>query len=94
MTLNSFAGLDRDQPIRSAVEPRWAIHTRLLWNRRRILMRLTGISFLASLAIAFAIPKEYKSTTSIMPPDQPNRSALMLAALAEHTGSSGALGSL
>ena len=94
MTLNSFAGLDRDQPIRSTVEPRWAIHTRLLWNRRRILMRLTGISFLASLAIAFAIPKEYKSTTSIMPPDQPNRSALMLAALAEHTGSSGALGSL
>lgn len=74
--------------------PRWVLHTRLLWDRRRFLTKVAGISLAVSLAIAFLIPKQYKSATSIMPPDQPSSSAMMLAALAGHMGSLGTLGSL
>jgi capsule polysaccharide export protein KpsE/RkpR len=48
---------------------------------------------LVSLGFAFIIPKQYKSSTSIMPPDQQGSSAMMLAALA-HSGGLGALGGL
>ena len=94
MAPNSYAGLDDAQPVRVAAEPRWVVHARLLWNRRRMLARLTGISFLVSLAIAFVIPKEYKSATRIMPPDEPISSEMMLAGLTAHAGSPGLLGSL
>ncbi len=105
MTPNaSFITLDRSEPLRAAPEPepepepslapRWVLHLRLLWERRRILARVAGISFLVSLAIAFLIPKQYKSATKIMPPDQTNSSAMMLAALAGHSSSLGALGGL
>ena len=90
----AFATHDRDDPIVLAPEPRWVLHARVLWTHRRMLAKVTGISFLISFAIAFAIPKQYKSTTSIMPPDQQSSSAMMLAALAGHLGSLGALGSL
>jgi hypothetical protein len=36
-------------------------------------------------SIAFTLSKRYKSSASIMPPDQQNSSALMLAALASHS---------
>jgi uncharacterized protein involved in exopolysaccharide biosynthesis len=98
------ASFDRTDPLRLASNldhgpipesaPRWVLHTRLLWNRRRLLAKVAGISLVVSLAIAFLIPKQYKSGTSIMPPDQPNSSAMMLAALAGHMGSLGTLGSL
>jgi uncharacterized protein involved in exopolysaccharide biosynthesis len=84
--------LDRDEAIHIAQEPRWAVRTLLLWKHRRTLARVTAISLVISLAISFAIPKRYKSTTSIMPPDQQNSGAMMLAALAGHSG--GAMGSL
>jgi uncharacterized protein involved in exopolysaccharide biosynthesis len=86
--------LDRLEPTRMLAEPRWVLHARLLWNRRRMLMRVTGISLLLGLGIAFTIPKQYKSTTSIMPPDQPGASSMLLAALAGHAGSLGALSTL
>jgi uncharacterized protein involved in exopolysaccharide biosynthesis len=77
-----------------APKPRWATRTHLLWEHRHMLARVTAIAFAASLAIAFLIPKQYKSTASIMPPDQQNSTAMMLAALVSHAGSLGALGSL
>jgi capsule polysaccharide export protein KpsE/RkpR len=51
---------------------------------------------LVSLGIAFALPKHYKSSASIMPPDQQGSGAMMLAALAGggHSEGLGALGSL
>lgn len=70
----------------------WAIRGMLLWQHRTMLARVTVISFIVSLVIAFLIPKEYKSTASIMPPDQNGSSAMMLAALFGHTGL-GSLGS-
>ncbi len=48
----------------------WANRTMLLWQHRRMLARVTAISLVVSLGIAFVIPKEYTATTSIMPPEQ------------------------
>jgi uncharacterized protein involved in exopolysaccharide biosynthesis len=59
-----------------------------------MLARVTAISLLISLGIAFAIPKRYKSTTSIMPPDEQGSSAMLMAALTAHLGSLGTLGGL
>jgi uncharacterized protein involved in exopolysaccharide biosynthesis len=72
----------------------WAIRASLLWQHRRILARVTAISLVAGLGIAFAIPKQYTSVTTIMPPDQQGSSAMLLAALAGRGSGLGALGSL
>ena len=80
----------------SRVEHRghWAWRALLLWNRRHLLARVIAISLAASLTIAFLIPKQYKSSASIMPPDEHGSRAMMLAALASRAGSLGALGGL
>ena len=80
----------------SRIEQRehWASRAMVLWSKRRYLARVTAISLAASLAIAFLIPKQYKSTASIMPPDEGGSKAMMLAALASRAGSLGALGGL
>ncbi|RRA49625.1 GumC family protein [Acidipila sp. EB88] len=72
----------------------WAVRAMLLWQHRRLLQRVAVISLVASLTIAFLIPKQYKATTSIMPPDQQSSGAMMLAALAGRGGGLGSLGSL
>jgi uncharacterized protein involved in exopolysaccharide biosynthesis len=77
-----------------AREPVWAVRATLLWKRRHMLARVTAVALLVSLAISFTIPREYKSTTSIMPPDQQGSSAMMMAALASRSANVGALGSL
>jgi uncharacterized protein involved in exopolysaccharide biosynthesis len=71
----------------------WAVRAALLWRHRRLLARVTAVSVMVSLAIAFLIPKQYKATASIMPPDQQGSGAIMLAALLGH-GELGSLGSL
>jgi capsule polysaccharide export protein KpsE/RkpR len=76
-------------------QPNWAVRATLLWKHRRILIRVTAISLVVSLCIAFAIPKRYKAVTRIMPPDQQGSGAMMLAALTARAGSGlGALSSL
>jgi capsule polysaccharide export protein KpsE/RkpR len=72
----------------------WAVRARLLWDYRRTLWRVTAISLLLSLGIAFVIPKRYRSAASIMPPDRQNSSTMMLAALASRSTNLGSLGSL
>jgi uncharacterized protein involved in exopolysaccharide biosynthesis len=86
--------LELEETVRIGHKPTWAIRAMLLWKHRRKLAQITAISLLVSLAISFAIPKQYKSTTSIMPPDQQGSSAMLLAALTGHAGGLGALGSL
>lgn len=76
-----------------AVPANWAVRASLLWQHRKMLTRVTVISFVVSLGIALLIPKEYKASASIMPPDQQNSGAMMLAALVGH-GGLGSLGSL
>src|SRR6202167_134101 len=71
----------------------WAVRGALLWKHRRLLARVTAIAFLVSLCLACLIQKRYKSSGSIMPPDQQSSGAMMLAALA-HSSSLGGLGSL
>ena len=61
---------------------RWVPNTSLLWNRRGTLLRVAIVSLVLSAAIAFLIPKQYESTTRIMPPEQQAMGAAMLAALA------------
>lgn len=85
---------DQDQMLSVVDQPEWASRALLLWRRRRLLGQLTAISLLVSLGISFAIPKEYKSSTSIMPPDQQGSGAMLLAALSSHAGGLGALGGL
>jgi capsule polysaccharide export protein KpsE/RkpR len=73
----------------------WAIRAMLLWKHRRLLARITAIAFVVSLSLAFIIPKRYKSSGSIMPPDQQGSGSMMLAALLSHSSSSlGGLSSL
>jgi uncharacterized protein involved in exopolysaccharide biosynthesis len=64
---------------------------RLLWTRRRFLLRATGTGFMLAAIVAFLIPKTYKATARLMPPDNQNNSALaMLAAV----GGGGTMGGL
>lgn len=91
---STLATLEQEASVRIAREPVWAVRAMLLWKRRHMLARVTVIALLVSLAISFAIPRQYKSTASIMPPDQQGSSAMMLAALASHSPNLGALGSL
>lgn len=89
-----LARIEHSDAIRGAQEPLWAIRALLLWQHRRLLARVAAISLVVSLAIAFAIPKEYESSASIMPPDQPNSGAALLAALSSRAGGLGSLGTL
>lgn len=72
----------------------WAIRGMLLWENRRLLLRVIAIALLASLGIAFSIPKQYKSVARIMPPDQQSTGTMLLAALASRGGGLGTLNSL
>jgi capsule polysaccharide export protein KpsE/RkpR len=80
--------------VATAYQPHWALRGMLLWQHRHLLARVTTVSLLLSLCLAFAIPKLYKAKATIMPPDPPSAGAMMLAALLPHAGSLGGLGSL
>jgi uncharacterized protein involved in exopolysaccharide biosynthesis len=82
------------EPGASDFTPIWVQRATLLWRHRRLLVRVTAVALAISLAFAFLIPKQYKSIARIMPPDQSNSSAMMLAALASRTTGMGALGTL
>ncbi len=71
-----------------AVQERGSARLRLLWERRQFLMRLTGSALMLFTLIAFLIPKEYVSTTRLMPPDQTNSGLAMLATAATAQASS------
>jgi uncharacterized protein involved in exopolysaccharide biosynthesis len=95
MTSTSTTPTIHETGLLAAEQPtHWAIRVSLLWQHRRILARVTAISLVAGLGIAFAIPKQYTSVTTIMPPDQQGSSAMLLAALAGRGSGLGALGSL
>jgi capsule polysaccharide export protein KpsE/RkpR len=54
----------------------------LLWHNRRFLGLSAAIGFVLSVILAFIIPKEYKSTVQLMPPDSQSSGAASLAAFA------------
>jgi uncharacterized protein involved in exopolysaccharide biosynthesis len=61
---------------------------RLLWRSRLFAYRVTAIGLIFSALVAFLIPKQYESTTRLMPPD--NQSATTMAMLAAMTSKLGA----
>jgi uncharacterized protein involved in exopolysaccharide biosynthesis len=65
---------------------------RLLWDRRRFLLRLAGAGLVLSTLIALVIPKRYESAARLMPPDETNPSLALLAAAGR--GGSGVAGGL
>ncbi len=56
--------LDKTQADSTGLEP-----VELLWHRRNLLWKSAAVGFLVVLLIAFLIPKQYESTTRLMPPD-------------------------
>jgi len=93
-TTSTTATVHKAELLAAEQPTHWAIRASLLWQHRRILARVTAISLVAGLGIAFAIPKQYTAVTTIMPPDQQGSSAMLLAALAGRGSGLGALGSL
>ena len=70
-----------------------AEQVRLLWRRRRLFFQVGAIGLLVSTSVAFMIPKSYKSTTQLMPPDPQSTSGIvMMAAMAAKAG--GGLGTV
>jgi uncharacterized protein involved in exopolysaccharide biosynthesis len=67
-------------------------YVRLLWNHRRTLARVVLYALLGSSILAFVIPKQYESTTRLMPPDKPSNSGLAMAAMSALSGTAGEIG--
>jgi uncharacterized protein involved in exopolysaccharide biosynthesis len=77
------------------VSPNWVRNATVLWEHRRLLVRVSAISLVLSLLIAFTLPKQYKSSARIMPPSNSSASTAMLAALAGRAlGGMNGIGSL
>jgi uncharacterized protein involved in exopolysaccharide biosynthesis len=69
------------------VRDRGVMRVRLLWSNRRLLMRAAMLGLIFAAAIAFLIPKRYRSSAQLMPPDQSMSSGTaMLAALSSRVG--------
>ncbi|HXC47726.1 MAG TPA: Wzz/FepE/Etk N-terminal domain-containing protein [Candidatus Sulfotelmatobacter sp.] len=77
-----------------AAHERNAAHVRLLWERRRFLLRWTVIGLVLSLVVALLIPSRYVATTQLMPPDNQSGggAAAFLAAAGRSGGGSGLAG--
>src|SRR5262249_55401585 len=71
----------------TAARERQAQLLRVIWDHRRLLFKVGVIALLASVLIAFLIPKSYTSTAQLMPPDQQSASGMaMIAALSGKVG--------
>jgi uncharacterized protein involved in exopolysaccharide biosynthesis len=80
-----------------AAHERSAAHARLLWDRRRFLLRWTVFGLVVSLVVAFFIPSRYVATTQLMPPDNQSgggAAAFLAAAGRGGTGLAGLAGDL
>src|ERR1700682_5586915 len=62
---------------------------RLLWNRRGILLRITGAALVLSTLIAFLIPKRFESTARLMPPNDMSSGMALLSAVTGGRSGSG-----
>jgi uncharacterized protein involved in exopolysaccharide biosynthesis len=82
-----------DQDALAAPEPgteRQAMVLRLLWERRRFLMRVAAAGLLASTAVAFLIPNSYTANGQLMPPDTHSQTGMeLMAGLAAQVGAGG-----
>jgi capsule polysaccharide export protein KpsE/RkpR len=65
----------------------------MLWGNRRLIGRCTILGLVIATAVAFLLPKEYESTTRLMPPDSHSRPGLALMSALAGGGTSSAAGS-
>ena len=71
----------------TAIRPVTEDASRLLWRRRKLLLRSAFAGMLLATVIAFLIPNRYESTTRLMPPDSESSSSMAtIAALSARTG--------
>jgi capsule polysaccharide export protein KpsE/RkpR len=73
-------------------ESNWVVNVALFWDHRRIFIFVASSVFLLSIVVALLLPKEYESGARIMPPEQGNSSAAMLAALVGKGSATGGSG--
>ncbi len=59
---------------------------RLLWESRRFLGKVASVGFGLSLLLAFLLPKQYESTTRLMPPEPDAMSSGLSSAIEAVTG--------
>ncbi len=72
---------------KKAAQERVISRLRLLWERRRFLVRVTGCGLLAATLVAFLTSKRYESTARLMPPDSQSGSGMaLMAAFTARTG--------
>ncbi|HEY6253676.1 MAG TPA: GNVR domain-containing protein [Candidatus Angelobacter sp.] len=62
---------------------------RLLWESRQFLMKAAGIGLCLSLLSAFLLPKQYESTTRVMPPEPDTAGAGIGSAISAVMGGGG-----
>jgi uncharacterized protein involved in exopolysaccharide biosynthesis len=96
MTSQANAELELAGPIEiassyAAVPKPWAdavLHQlRRFWRERRFLYQVTALGLALTTLTAFLLPKQYESTTRLMPPDNQSTSLAMQAALSSKAGS-------
>lgn len=75
---------DAEVALLHARTPNWVHNLRILWNHRRLLVRVTCAALLANLIISLLIPKTYVSQARIMPPESETSNSALLAALTGH----------
>ena len=59
----------------TVMDAAWVTNVSLLWDNRHLLVRVAAVVIVLSALVAFVIPKQYESSTSIMPPEQTSGSA-------------------
>jgi uncharacterized protein involved in exopolysaccharide biosynthesis len=64
--------------LRARSDARW----QLVWDSRKLILRVTAWGLLVSLVIAFLIPTRFQSTARLMPPDQGSSAGMGMAMLA------------
>jgi capsule polysaccharide export protein KpsE/RkpR len=65
------------------------VYMRLLWEQRKLLLRVVFCGLLASTLLAFLIPVRFESTARLMPPDNSQSGGLAMAAAALSGGAGG-----
>jgi capsule polysaccharide export protein KpsE/RkpR len=81
MTLDT-TGSDQSRNNKSAPEAarlEWQRAVSILWEHRYLLVRVTVVGCVLSLAIALIVPRHYTSSVSLMPPQKAMPSNLMAA---------------
>jgi capsule polysaccharide export protein KpsE/RkpR len=82
-----------DEPLLPQDKYNWVDNASIFWDNRKIFVYAAASAFLLSLVLALILPKQYESRARLMPPEQANSGAAMLAALVgKGTGSGGASG--